>query len=235
MEKNTISINTELLSSNLKKAREASGKSIKEISALLKIPASRLKNYEKGKYIPAMPELESISYIYRIPLFALLGEWDINHFIHAPDQEQLQHLIEIRQEIISTRLLLAREEMDMSYKDLSVKTGITTGKIKRYESGDAPPPLDELINLCEALDISIHDLIDKESPVGSWQEYQSIYQALKSMPPELVNFFNQDKNIAYLNLAMQFSKIGIEKFTQLANSMSEFVNGFTSTDHANQS
>ena len=235
MDNNSISFNVELLSTNLIKAREQSGKSIKEITSLLNIPSSRLKNYEEGKYIPSLPELESISYIYRIPLLALLGEWNISDFIHSPDQEQLQHLVEIRQEIISTRLLLAREEADMSYKDLSEKTGITTGRIKQYEEGDATPPLDELINLCEALGININLLADKESPIGIWQELQSTNQNLKKLPPELVTFFIDENNSVYLDLAKQLSGIGIEKLVNLSNSLSELINEIATQDYHEQS
>jgi transcriptional regulator with XRE-family HTH domain len=235
MDINSTSINVELLSSNLIKAREASGKTIEEIISSVNIPASRLKNYEKGKYIPSLPEMESISYVYRIPLLALLGEWDIDQYIHTPDQEQLQHLIEIRQEIISTHLFLAREEVDMSFKDLSDKTGISTYSIKQYEEGEASPPMDELIKLCEVLEININNLIDNESPIGSWQALQSMYRTLRKMPPDLVAFFIQEKNNIYLDLAKQLSMIGFEKFKNLSESLSDFLDTISMEDDTQQS
>ena len=86
MNKNAITLDSQLLAKKLEKAREASGKSLKEISDLLGIPSSRLKNYEKGKYIPSLPELESISYIYRIPLFLLAGNEPKSDFNITPDE-----------------------------------------------------------------------------------------------------------------------------------------------------
>lgn len=230
MDINPTSIDVKLLSSNLIKAREASGKTIKEISTLLNIPASRLKNYEKGKYVPSLPELESISYIYRIPLFALLGNGNIDHFIHEPDQDQFQQLIEIRQEIISTRLLLAREKLAMSYKELTEKTGISNGTIKRYEAGNVSPPVDELIRLCEALNISINNLVDNESPIGTWQELQLMNSNLRKMPTELVAFFIQENNSAYLTLAKQLSSIGFEKLNNLSQSLHNLLDAIAAGD-----
>ncbi len=223
-------INTDLLADNLLKAREASGRSIKEISSLVNIPASRLRNYEKGKYFPSLPELESISFIYRIPILALVGEWDIDHFIHNPNEEQLLHLIEIRNEIISTKLSLAREEAEISYKDLSNQTGITTGKIRRYEIGQSIPSLDDLIKLCESLNLDLSDLIDSDSPIGIWQDMQSTYRKISRMPVDLIDFLKKEDNHKYLMLTKGFSDIGIDSLRELSDSLSAFLNNMSSMD-----
>jgi len=221
-------INTDLLADNLLKAREASGRSIKEISSLVNIPASRLRNYEKGKYFPSLPELESISFIYRIPILALIGEWDINHFIHTPNKDQLLHLIEIRNEIISTKLSLAREEAEISYKDLSNQTGITTGKIRRYETGQSIPSLDDLIKLCESLNLDLSGLIDSDSPIGVWQDMQSTYRKVSQMPVDLIGFLKKEDNHKYLMLTKGFSDIGIDSLHELSDSLSTFLNNMSS-------
>jgi len=57
------SLNIEYLAKNLTIAREACGKSVKECSLLLDIPTSRLKNFETGKYIPSLPEIEALSFL----------------------------------------------------------------------------------------------------------------------------------------------------------------------------
>ena len=216
------SIQNEQLSKNLVNAREASGKSIKEICSLLSIPTSRLRNYEKGKYIPSLPELESLSYIYRIPLNALTGAWKMDDFIHAPDTDQLQHLIEIRQGIISTRLLIAREKLDISYKNLSQITGVSTARIKRYEKGDSPP-LDELIKICEALEIDLFELIDQDSPLGLWQQKQNLHKEIEEISGEMIAFFIDPKNLTHLKFAQEVSKIGLEPLNKLSTALSEVL------------
>ena len=216
------SFQNEQLSKNLVKAREASGKSIKEVCTLLSIPTSRLRNYEKGKYIPSLPELESLAYIYRIPFNALTSVWKIDDFIHAPDTNQLQHLIEIRQGIISTRILIAREKLDMSYKNLSQITGVSTARIKRYEKGDSPP-LDELIKICEALDIELFELFDQDSPLGLWQQKQILHKQIEEIPGEMIEFFIDPKNLIHLELAQEVSKIGLEPLTKLSSALSEVL------------
>lgn len=219
----TQTLDPEILAHNLITAREASGKSFKEVCDLLGIPTSRLKNYEEGKYIPSLPELESISFIYRIPLFALMRHEKLDRFIHDPDTDQLQQLIKIRDEIISTHILLALQEKEMSYKELSKQTGISYSRIKRYEAGSAQPPMDELISLCETLELSFSDLLDRESPIGSWQVMQQNFEATSAMPEDLVAFFTDPENISQLETAKLIANIGVENLSKLSKALAELL------------
>ncbi len=228
MKLNTQVFDPKILSQNLSKARDACGKSLKEVSDLVGIPSSRLSNYEKGKYVPPLPELESISYIYRIPIFALIGKSELRTFIHSPNTSQFQNLVKIRRELISTRLHLAIEEMEMSYKDLSNKTGITYGSIKRYEDGESEPSIEELIQLAEALNIDFSDFEDRDSPIGTWQQFQTNIKEMKLVPDDLINFFINPDNIAKLVLARKISDIGIESLVELNTAISDLLENIDS-------
>ena len=161
---NKLSFSSEALAEGLKLAREASGKSTTECGKLLGISASRIRSYESGKYIPSLPELESLSYIFNIPLPALLDPQALSKFIHKPDTEQLKQLLDIRLHIIATRLQLARENQKISYKELSKQTKISASRIKRYERGELPIPLDELTALSEALNENFENLLGPGKP-----------------------------------------------------------------------
>ena len=228
MNRNPMTFDLQLLAKNLEKAREASGKSLKDISDLLGIPSSRLKNYEKGKYIPSLPELESISYIYRIPVFRLAGIEPNANFNLAPNADQLQQLIEIRQEIISTRLLLAREEKDISIKDLAKQTGVTPGRIKRFETGSSQPQIDELINISRALAIDFSEFVDDDSPIGNWQEEQVIFDHIRKLPKDLLEFIADPQNRPHLEVAKNLSKIGVADLEQLRDALGNLLSVISS-------
>ena len=230
MNRNPMTFDLQLLAKNLEKAREASGKSLKDISNLLGIPSSRLKNYEKGKYIPSLPELESISYIYRIPVFRLAGIEPNANFNLAPNADQLQQLIEIRQEIISTRLLLAREEKDISIKDLAKQTGVTPGRIKRFETGSSQPQIDELINISRALAIDFSEFVDDDSPIGNWQEEQVIFDHIRKLPKDLLEFIADPQNRPHLEVAKSLSKIGVADLEQLRDALGNLLSGISSAN-----
>jgi len=90
------SLKIEFLAKSLSIAREACGKTVRECGLLLDIPASRLKNYEKGKFIPSLPEIEALSFLFRIPIIAFFTEDGVQDHLISPESTQIQRVIEIR-------------------------------------------------------------------------------------------------------------------------------------------
>jgi transcriptional regulator with XRE-family HTH domain len=223
---NKLSFSREALAQGLKIAREACGKSTTECGELLGISASRIRSYESGRYIPSLPELESLSYLYNIPLPALLDPHALSKFIHEPETKQLNQLLDIRLRIIATRLELAREGQSISYKELAKLTNIPASRIKRYESGDLPIPLDELTVLSEALNVDFENLVDRESPIGVWQSTLVKMLSFSDLPEETQNFALDPANHAYIGLVKRLKEIGREKFEQLAGSIQVVLNTF---------
>ena len=217
------SLNIEFLAYNLSIARKARGKTVKECSNILGIPTSRLKNYEAGKYIPSLPEIEALSFVYRIPVLAFFQEDAVRKLIHTPENNQLQKLIEIRQRIISTRIHLARENAEISLKQLSQITSIPTSRIKRYEKGTTPIALDDLKKITKALNLTLDSLFDHKSPLGNWQDTQSENLAFEYLPEEIKEFIVDSDNLRYLYTAQDLSKIGIERLDNLSNSLAELT------------
>jgi len=217
------SLNIKYLAKNLSIAREASGKTMKECSTLLDIPASRLKNYEAGKYIPSLPEIEALSFLYRIPVHMFFEPDAIKNLIHSPESTQIQRLVEIRQRIISTRVHLAREKAEISIKQFSQTTSIPASRIKRYEKGTSPITLDDLQKIVNALDLDLDEFFDHNSPLGSWQNDQSKNITFEDLPDELKEFVVDSSNLNYLYTARDLSKIGVENLNNLSNSLTELL------------
>ena len=223
---NKLSFSSEVLAEGLKLAREASGKSTTDCGKLLGISASRIRGYESGKYVPSLPELESLAYLYNIPLPALLDPQALTKFIHKPDTEQLKQLLDIRLQIIATRLQLARENQNISYRELSKRTKIPTSRIKRYERGESAIPLNELTALSEALNEDFDNLLDKESPIGQWHTTLVKTLSFSELPEETQTFALEPSNQPYIALVKRLKEIGQEKFEQLAESIQVILDNF---------
>jgi transcriptional regulator with XRE-family HTH domain len=224
------SLNIEYLAKNLTIAREACGKSVKECSLLLDIPTSRLKNFETGKYIPSLPEIEALSFLYRIPIHAFFQENAVKDNLHAPESAQIQRLIEIRQRIIGTRIHLAREKAEISMKQLSKTTSIPTSRIKRYEEGIKPIAMDDLQKIANALNLDLDTFFDLESPLGNWQNTQSKNLVFEHLPEEIKEFIADSNNLRYVKIAHNLSKIGIDTFNNLSDSLTELTNTFQKSE-----
>ena len=90
---------------------------------MLGIPANKLQNYEKGKYVPSLTELEALSYIYSVPLAAIFFPEEYPDIFKIPNSDQLKQLLQIRKHIISTTLQIALEKTGKSMKEISKVAG----------------------------------------------------------------------------------------------------------------
>jgi transcriptional regulator with XRE-family HTH domain len=216
----------EFLAENMSIAREVCGKTVKECSLLLDIPASRLKNFEKGKIIPSLPEIETLSFLFRIPIIAFFKEDGVKDHLISPESTQIQRLIEIRQQIIGARIHLAREKVKMSMNQLSKTASIPVSRIKRYEEGTTPIALDDLQKIVNALNLDLDDFFDHESPLGNWQNNQTKNIAFEHLPEEIKEFIADSNNLQYLKVAHNLSNISIGTFNKLSDSLTELTSTF---------
>ena len=216
-------ISTENLAKGLKLARELSGKSIKESSQLLGLPTSKLRNYEEGKYIPSLPEIESLSFFYNIPLAAIFEPDMIPQFINDPNIDQLKNLLKIRSQFIATHLQINREKSGKSYKQISKETSISTSRLKKFENGENDIPLDELEKFASSIGLKIEDVLDKESPIGHWQTSQKQTQAFTQLPEEIQVFALSKDNQPFISFINKVKVIGIENLAKLSDSIQQII------------
>lgn len=213
----------ENIAESLRIAREYRGISQKDTAELLGISQSALRNFEKGKYFPSLPILESLSYLYHIPLHILVSPDKISEFINEPDAQQLRQLIEVRQHIISTTLQIAYEGSGLSQKDLAKRSGISRSKIRKYLGG-AEIPLDDLKKLSSALSIEFSQHQDKDSQIGLWQTSQIGREKFISLPEKLQKFLVENENWEFLNIANTLYSLDKSELQSLANSLTQLHN-----------
>ena len=168
-------------------AREFRGLGLKETADLMGISPAVLKSYENGRYLPSLPTLESLTYIYQIPLDILLSPGKLEDFTYQPNSEQLQQLMKVRRNIISTTLQIALENNGLSQKELANRAGISRSKIKRYLDGD-DIPLDDLEKISNAIAFDQNQLLDSESQIGLWQVKQKAFDKFRQLPEKMVEF-----------------------------------------------
>jgi transcriptional regulator with XRE-family HTH domain len=209
---------TDHLAEGLKKAREFRGISTKDCSRLLGIPANKLQNYEKAKYVPSLSELESLSYIYSVPLAALFYPEEYPDIFKVPDAEQLKQLLQIRMRIISTTLQIAFERTDKSLKEISKTAGVPVSKFKRYLGGVSDIPFGDLQRLTSALDLDINTLMDSESPIGQWQELQKKKIAFVQLPENARAFLTKKENWPYMEVVEKMKFIETGRLESIAES-----------------
>lgn len=209
---------TEHIGEGLQKAREYRRISLKETAALIGISAGTLGSYEKGKLFPSLPVLESLSYIYHIPMHILVTPDALEKFTYQPDADQLHQLIKVRQNIQTTLLQMAFEESGISQKALAITTGITRLKVKKYLKGD-PIPVDDLKKISGALGIEFSQFIDNESQVGFWQASQTAYDKFAGLPENIKQFLFETNNWDFINTACTLRSLDPSELEAIIHSL----------------
>lgn len=206
------------IAEGLQKAREYRGISQKDTAAFLGISPSVLRNYEKGKYFPSLPVLESLSYLYHLPLDILASPERIEEYVNEPAAEQLQQLIQLRQNIISTTLQIAFEESGLTQKDAAKAAGITRSKLRRYLNGEEIP-LDDLKKLTRTLQIDLARLIDQESPIGVWQKTQKASSGFAQLPEDIQAFMCNSDSWDFIYSAYSLHTLGADEIEGMAKAL----------------
>ncbi|HEY60508.1 MAG TPA: transcriptional regulator [Anaerolineae bacterium] len=204
-------------------ARHNCGKTINEVAGLLGINTKKLRKYESGTLLPSLPEIEALAFILKIPLstlFSIEGQVETEH---VPDLDGIKQLIQIRNKIIGASLQITRSDANLVHKDLSKRTGIPITRIHRYEKGDTPIPLNELIILAEALNLDLNTLLDNNSPLGSWQNQQVRIHRFLNLPEEVQQFASQQENLQYLRLSIKLKETSLENIEALIGGLQELT------------
>lgn len=214
-----IRIRSKIVGVLLRDARIAAGKSMKEVGAVIGVSSSTISSIEQGLNSPSLPELELLAFFLRVPITHFWSEEIVSGEPHPTQNLETEKLLGLRHRTVGAILRQARAEKNLSQKNLAERTGISTSRIRRYESGETPVPLPELEHLANSLGYSIEDFTDTSGPVGEWIADQRAEQELGNLPRSLKEFIADPENRQYLELAQNLREISKEKLRTLAEGL----------------
>ncbi|RJQ41661.1 MAG: transcriptional regulator [Anaerolineaceae bacterium] len=202
-------VELETIAQKLTQSRLNCGKSMKNCADAIGTTVSRYKKIESGELIPTLPELETLSYFFNVPMIALIGKQEGKQETSsaAPNPNTLFHLVEIRNSVIGTLLQIEREKKSITLKDMAARCEITRSRMKRYESGLSGIPLNDLLKIAAVLSIDLNAFFDRNSPIGIWQKSQQTLLAFLALPAEIQDFVTDRTNLPYLELAQKMKNL----------------------------
>lgn len=204
-------------------ARTAVEKSIQEASFLTGIPEQTLETYEKGEAMPSLPEIEALAYVLDIPIEHFWGKQSLSESISDVERSLNPKLILVRQKMISSFLALKRAEKTLSAAELSRLSGLPEEKIRAYENDDETIPLYDLEALAEPLGLTMEDFYDQRGAIAECRKIRRGSQNMAGLPPEIQEFVSKPINRPYLELAMKFSEMPVDKLRTVAESILEIT------------
>jgi transcriptional regulator with XRE-family HTH domain len=214
---------TSEIGSRLAKAREAAGKSAKECALVLGVSTKKYLRMESGKLIPSLPDLEIIAYFLWIIPESILEDHPEEFVAQNANTEQLQQFMQLRHRIISATLQLARTQKNLSLKEISNLSGISSSRVKRYEMTSAPIPLNDLTALCKALEIALPALLDQSGFLAERQKIMGQEKSFYQLSAELQDFITNPENLSFLQLAVHLKETGIENLENLAAGLQQLA------------
>ena len=207
----------------IKDARTLAGKTLKDCGSVIGVSGSTVSAYERGQSSPSLPELEILSYFFGVPPQRFWKEKVLSSEETLLDRVEIETEFETRNQQIGSILLNAREKLDLTYEEITEKTGITYGRMKRFESGDSPIPLPELELLSNILGLTIGELFENETEIGKWITSQESISQFVDLPVELQAFVTKPVNQPYLEVAMKLSQMSAEQMRAIAESLLEIT------------
>ncbi|HVN16214.1 MAG TPA: helix-turn-helix transcriptional regulator [Anaerolineales bacterium] len=214
-----ITIRTKKLGVLIRDARLAARRSPRECAEAIGIKSSMLKAYEEGRRAPSLPELEVLVYYLKLPIRHFWGHDVISDDTTPVEPVDLPKLMSVRQRLIGVLLRQERNKANLSLKNLSEATGISTARLKAYEMGERPIPVPELESVIEVFGIRVEEFFDKNGPVGKWMTDQKGMEKFLELPEEMRNFICQPVNRPYLELAMKMSEMSKDRLRSVAEGL----------------
>ena len=216
-------LRAKIIGLHLRDARLAAGKSMKELGDVIGLSSGAIRSIEQGSNSPSLPELELLAFYLGTPIDHFWSAQVVSQEPHPTSRLETGNLLALRQRAIAAMLRQARTEKNLSQKDLADRTGISTGRIRRYESGETPVPLPELELLAGNLGYHIDQFADNSGPVGEWINQQRAEEKFAALPRAVKEFISDPKNRPYVEIAQRLKGTSVEKLRALVDSIEDLL------------
>lgn len=217
--KQALKLRSKILGVLLRDARIAAGKSMKDLGEVIGVSGGSIGSFERGVKAPTLPELELLAFYLDMPIRHFWEDHTISDEPHPSQELEVENLLSLRHGSIGVLLRQAREEKNWSQKELAKHSGISTGRIRRYENGETGVPLPELEMLANTLDIELMEFSDIAGPIGDWLTRQRAHQGFDALPQDMQAFVSDPDNRAYLEMAQRMSVMAVDKLRAVAKGL----------------
>jgi transcriptional regulator with XRE-family HTH domain len=204
-------------------ARLAARRTPQECAAAIDISPEAYQAFESGLHSPSLPELEALAFFLGTPLDHFWGKDSLSQKKEGQPLPKLSQVRQMRNRMISARIGLERSQANLSIADLAEKTGLSAELLEKYEKDGVAIPLADLEILAQKLKIPIEDLFDLKGPAGKQRKEQEMLAVFKEMPEELQRFICQPINRPFLELALHFQGMPVDKLRSIAESLLEIT------------
>jgi len=218
-----LTLRTKKLGVLIRDTRLAEGKSLKECGEAIGASSSTISSFEKGKKSPSLPELEMLSHFLNVPISRFWKDEITSDDFVPPEDIHIEHELILRDRHIGEILKEARDNSNLTYKEIKEELGITPARMRKYERGESLIQIPILELLCSLYKINISDFFDPASQVGQWIISQNSIEDFLKLPFDLQAFASKPINRPYLELAQRLSALSTQELRAIAEGLLEIT------------
>lgn len=201
-------------------ARRKAARSLEDCAHLLNLETEVIAAWEYGEQVPSLPQLELLASYLEIPVSHFWGqktiETDPNERMSAQEQ-----FIQLRQRMIGALLRQAREETQQSLEQVAEAASIPLELLQHYELGEMPIPLHELSVLSNIVNRNMSYFLETESYIGELLRIREEWKHFTDLDDEIRQFAANPLNVAFIKIAITFSKMPAAQLRQAAEGLLE--------------
>lgn len=202
----------------IRDAREAADLNIPECAAQIGVDPALLEEWELGKAMPSLPQLELLAYTLKLPISHFWGTQTLQHQI---EQRQIDadEYTTLRGRLLGGLLRAARERQNLTPEQLGAAVGVSASQITAFELGRQPIPVPVLVTLAQALQVSLSYFLDDGNRISRFLSLQEDLKNLAELPEDVRHFVASPVNQSYIELAMRLSKMSTDELRGIAEAI----------------
>lgn len=200
-------------------ARVASGYAVEDIADTVNVSVDTVVNWEFGREVPSLPQLELLAYFLQIPVSHFWGSETLleQQTRRGIDGDEYQA---VRNHMIGIMLRTQREALQWTVEQVAEAIGLDNSEVLvLYEQGRVPVPMTVIVALASVLKVNLSYFLEDTGRIATFFEVREALKAFEDMPEDIREFVSKPSNQAYIRVAMSLAHMPTEALRALAEGL----------------
>ncbi|MDQ7036273.1 MAG: helix-turn-helix domain-containing protein [Anaerolineae bacterium] len=206
----------------IRDARLNAARTVEDCARLLSIEPALVEAWEYGDDVPSLPQLELLAYYLDVPVSHFWSMETIETDKSEKASAQSEYM-QLRDRMIGALLRQAREEAGLELAEVAEQSRIAVEILEQYELGDVSIPMSELSMFSSIVNRNVDYFLETSSYIGELLKIQAEWKRFTDLDPEIREFAANPLNVAFIKIAITFSKMPVDQLRKAAEGLLEIA------------
>jgi len=215
-------LRSKMLGVLMRDARLNAARTIEDCARLLNIEPALVESWEYGDAVPSLPQLELLAYYLDVPVSHFWGQQTLDSDKAQKINAQSEYM-QLRDRMIGALLRQAREEAGMELAEIADTAHVSVESLQQYELGEVAIPMSELSVISNLVNRNLDYFLETTSYIGELLRIQEEWKRFTDLDPEIRAFAANPLNVAFIKIAITFSKMPAAELRKAAEGLLEIA------------